>query len=99
MICVTSASTRVYIPFFSQNRHELRTVLVRRHLDIPHESLQKSKNEILLCNWATLSIFYFMKKIDLLVKNLTLLSKIFENLKKLLKKVKFLTNKSIFFIK
>ena len=35
-----------------------------------------------------------MKKIDLLVKNLTLLSKIFKNTEILLYKVIFLTNKS-----
>ena len=62
-------------------------------------NLQTSKNEILLCNWATLSNFCLMKKIDLLVKNLTLFCKIFKNLEILLHKVMFLTNKSFFFIK
>ena len=78
VICVTIALTRVRTLVFSQNRHALRSVLVRRHDRIAHESLKKSKNEILLYNLATLSNFYFMKKIDLFVKNLTLFCKIFK---------------------
>ena len=96
VICVTIALTRVRTLVFSQNRHALRSVLVRRHDRIAHESLKKSKNEILLYNLATLSNFYFMKKIDLLVKILTLLCKFFHILLILLHKVIFLTNKLIF---
>ena len=99
VICVSIAFARVGALIFSQNRHALRTVLVGRHHGIAHKSLQKSKNEILLCNWATLNNFYFMKKIDLLVKKLTLWSKIFKISEILLYKVIFLTSKNFFFIK
>ena len=98
VICVTIALTRVRTLIFSQNRHALRSVLVRRHDRIAHKSLQKSRNEILLYNWATLSNFYFIKKIDLLVKILTLLSKNFQFFGILLHKVIFFTNKSNFVI-
>ena len=40
--------------------------------------LEKLNNEILLSRRPIMSIFYFIKKFDLLVKILTLLSKIYE---------------------
>ena len=71
VICVSAAFAGVHTLVFNQNRHALRTVLVRRHDGIAHKPLQKSKNEILLCNWATRSIFLSKKKNDLFVKNLS----------------------------